>query len=139
MIVLPKSHVKDAPPSTVKPTTTPKPPLPPLKDAAKPELSASQQKSEIKPADKPENRTSEADCYASADAPEHASQTRTAGGRRYYRETPLEEIVEERRHPESPAQWRHFDPHDGRALPHCESRWLRKPREQASECLPILP
>ena len=54
MIVPPKSHVKDAPNSTLKPTTTPKPPLPPLKDAAKPEPSTAQQKPEIKLAEKPE-------------------------------------------------------------------------------------
>jgi hypothetical protein len=54
VIVPPKGHVKDAPNSTVKPTTTPKPPLPPLKDAAKPESPTAQQKPEIKPAEKPE-------------------------------------------------------------------------------------
>jgi len=48
VIVSPKSHVKDAPNSTLKPTTTPKPTLPPLKDAAKPEPSTMQQKPEIK-------------------------------------------------------------------------------------------
>ena len=53
MIVPPKGHVKDAPNSTVKPTTTPKPPLPPLKDAAKPEPSTSQ-KPEIKLTEKTE-------------------------------------------------------------------------------------
>jgi len=54
VIVSPKSHVKDAPNSTLKPTTTSKPPLPPLKDAAKPEPSTSQQKPEIKPVEKNE-------------------------------------------------------------------------------------
>jgi hypothetical protein len=53
VIVPPKSRVKDAPISTLKPTTTSKPPLPPLKDAVKPELPISQ-KPEIKPAEKPE-------------------------------------------------------------------------------------
>jgi len=54
VIVSPKSHVKDAPNSTLKPNTTSKPPLPPLKDAAKPEPSTSQQKPEIKPVEKNE-------------------------------------------------------------------------------------
>ena len=54
MIVPPKGHLKDAPNSTLKPTTTPNPSLPPLKDAAKPEPSTSQQKPEIKPAERPE-------------------------------------------------------------------------------------